>query len=276
MSKDLIRVDATRCHRDGVCIEACPVQILSFPEADGFPAIVEGAADFCIRCGHCVAVCPHGALDHRDVPLAQCLPVVAADAFTPGQVARLLRTRRSIRCFKPEPLERKMLEELIDLARYAPSGHNRQPVRWLVVEQASEVQRLAGLVADWMRHTIASGSPLAAALHLEFVVSAWDKGQDRICRNAPHLVVAHAEREDRTAPQAATIALAYLELAAHAHGLGACWAGYFNLAATFWSPLQQALKLPAGHTTQGAMMLGRPRFRYPRVPLRREAEILWR
>jgi nitroreductase/NAD-dependent dihydropyrimidine dehydrogenase PreA subunit len=276
MPKDLIEVDETRCRRDGVCIESCPVQILAFEDADGFPAVVEGAADFCIRCGHCVAVCPHGALDHRDVPLAQCLPIPADEALTSAQVVRLLRTRRSIRCFQPESLERPTLAGLIDLARYAPSGHNRQPVRWLVVERAPEVQRLAGLVADWMRHTIASNSPLATALHLDFVVNAWEKGQDRICRNAPHLVVAHADREERTAPQAATIALTYLELAAFAHGLGACWAGYFNLAATSWLPLRQALMLPAGHTTQGAMMLGRPRFRYQRVPVRREAEILWR
>jgi len=276
MPSNLIEVDQSLCQRDGICVATCPVQILSLEGQAGAPRLIEGGEDFCIRCGHCVAVCPHGALDHPYVPLAHCQPIADEDAFTAGQVARLLRTRRSIRRFKPEALGRAMLAELIDLARYAPSGHNRQPVRWLVVEQAGEVQRLSGMVADWMRHMIESGSPLAAALHMDFVVAAWEKGQDRICRSAPHLVVAHADREDRTAPAAATIALAYLELAAHARGLGACWAGYSHLAATFWAPVQQALELPEGHAPQGAMKLGRPRFGYHRVPPRREAEILWR
>ena len=49
---------------------------------------------------------------------------------------------------------------------------------------------------------------------LDRVVAAWDAGRDLICRDAPHLVVTHAPKDDLTAPCACLLALAYLELAA--------------------------------------------------------------
>jgi nitroreductase len=148
-------------------------------------------------------------------------------------------------------------------------------VRWLVVQAPENVQRLAGQVAEWMRHLVAEQSPMAAALHLDRVVEAWDKGHDRICRSAPHLIVAHAAKANPVAPAAATIALTYLELAAASMGLGACWAGYVNMAANLWPPLKEALALPEGHVPFGAMLVGRPTYRYQRMPLRNPPEITW-
>ena len=127
-----------------------------------------------------------------------------------------------------------------------------------------------------MRDLLDKGGPLAKALHMDRLVAAWDAGVERICRGAPHVIVAHAPKEERTAPQACTIALTYLELAAPSFGLGACWAGYFNTAANFWPPMQEALDLPEEHVSFGAMMIGYPKFKYQRLPLRNEAHILWR
>lgn len=272
----LLEIDRERCHQDGICAEICPAQIITLDKATDYPALVPGGDDRCIRCGHCVAVCPHGALNHAAMAAADC-PVIDHQRLPDAdQVTLFLRARRSIRRFKAERLNRETLAGLIDAARYAPSGVNRQPVRWLVVQTPQEVHRMAGLVADWSRHLMDEGAPMVAALHLDKMVAAWDQGQDRICRDAPHLIVAHASQADPTAPAAATIALTYLELAAAALGLGACWAGYFNVAANLWSPLKEALDLPEGHTSFGAMMVGRPQYRYHRLPLRNEAEILWR
>jgi len=191
-------------------------------------------------------------------------------------VAHFLRSRRSIRTYKPETVEKDVLARLIDIARYAPSGHNLQPVKWLVVQNPADVQALAGHVIDWMKSLIADNSPLAAMLHMDRVVDAWGQGIDRICRAAPHVILAHAHKDDRTAPAACTIALTYLDLAAASFGLGTCWAGYLNAAALFWPPMQKALSLPDGDISYGAMMVGRPKFRYQRLPLRKEPRITWR
>jgi nitroreductase/NAD-dependent dihydropyrimidine dehydrogenase PreA subunit len=272
----LLQIDFERCHRDGICADVCPALIISLNGDEGYPAVVEGGEERCIRCGHCVAVCPHGALSHAAMASEDCPAIEKEQMPDADQVALFLRARRSIRRYRKEPLDRETLARLIHVARFAPSGHNFQPVRWLVVQAPEEVQRLAGMVADWMRHLMDEKSPMVAAMHLDLVVDAWDKGHDRICRSAPHLIVAHAAKANPMAPAAATIALSYLELAAASMGLGACWAGYFNLAANLWAPLKDALGLPEGHIPFGAMLVGRPKYRYQRLPLRKEPQILWR
>ena len=272
----LLQIDREHCHRDGICADVCPAMIITLDSAHGYPELVPEGAERCIRCGHCVAVCPYGALDHTAMAAADCPVIDRGRQPAADQVAQFLRARRSIRRFREEPLAREDLTHLIELARYAPSGHNFQPVRWLVVETPETVQELAGHVADWMRDLVQEQSPMVAALHLDAVVEAWDRGHDRICRSAPHLIVAHAAKADPTAPAAATIALTYLDLAAASIGLGACWAGYFNVAANLWAPLKEALALPEGHVSFGAMMVGRPKYRYQRLPLRKEPRITWR
>jgi nitroreductase/NAD-dependent dihydropyrimidine dehydrogenase PreA subunit len=272
----LLTVDQEKCKRDGICSEACPMGIIEFKDKDAFPSLIDGGNKLCIRCGHCVAVCPHGAMSHAIMKPEECQSVNVDWLFGPEQVEHFLRYRRSIRNYKNKQVEQETLTQLINVARFAPSAHNFQPVKWLVIYEKDEVQRMAGCVIDWMRHLIKENSPLVASMHLNRVVSFWEKGNDLICRNAPHVIVAHAHKDDRTAPAACTIALTYLELAAPSFDLGTCWAGYFNAAATLWPPMQQELGFPEGNVNFGAMMIGYPKFKYHRLPLRNDAEIIWR
>ncbi|UCF84699.1 MAG: nitroreductase family protein [Desulfobacteraceae bacterium] len=272
----LFVVDPEKCKRDGVCVAECPAGIIELKNKDAVPTPTADADELCINCGHCVAVCPHGALSHTSMTPDQCAPVRKEWLLDTNQVEHFLRSRRSIRTYKDKQVERELLTKLIDIARFAPSGHNLQPVRWRVIYDSDEVRRLAGHVIDWMRHMLKEQPTLARGLHMDRVVASWESGMERICRGAPHVIVAHAPKEERTAPAACTIALAYLELAVPSFGLGACWAGYFNAAATMWPPMLQALGLPEGHICFGAMMIGYPKYKYHRLPRRNEAQITWR
>ena len=272
----LITVNQEKCKQDGICAEVCPAGIIELKGKDLFPALIDGGDAVCISCGHCVAVCPHGAMSHVAMKPEDCPPVRDEWLLNPEQVEHFLRSRRSIRTFKKQLAGQDVLGKLIDVARFAPSGHNLQPVQWAVIYHSDEVRRLAEEVIDWMRFLIHEGSPLVTTLNLKRVVAFWEAGFDPICRNAPHVIVANAHKEDRGAPSACTIALTYLELAAPSFGLGACWAGYLNAAAISWKPLHKALELPEGNVSYGAMMVGYPKFKYYRLPLRNDSKIIWR
>lgn len=271
----LITVDPEKCTRDGICAAVCPARIISLQNKEETPEMVPGGEERCIRCGHCVAVCPHGAMSHESMAAADCMPVKKEFLLDPERTEHFLRNRRSIRVYKDKVIDRDLLVRLIEIARYAPSGHNLQPVKWKIIHDTKDVTRMSALVIDWMRHLIGEKSPLAEMLHMDRAVLAWENGIDPINRNAPHLVMAYGHKDDRTAQTASTIALTYLELAATGFGLGGCWAGYFTAASLFWPPLGEALNLPKDHLCLGALMLGYPKFKYHRMPLRNEPEITW-
>ena len=271
----LLNIDTEKCKKDGICAAVCPPRIIIQKSADHYPEMVPEGGEICIRCGHCVAVCPHGAMNHERMDAADCPPVKNEWLPGPEQTEHFLRNRRSTRVYKDTPVDRDTLVRIVEVARYAPSGHNLQPVKWKIVHDRQDVTRLSGHVVDWMRSLIEQKSPLAEMLHLDRAVLGWEAGIDPVNRNAPHLIIAHGNKSDPTAQTAATIALSYLELAAAGFSLGTCWAGYFGAAALFWPPLQEAMALPTKHTCCGAMMIGYPKFKYHRLPLRNKPEITW-
>ena len=271
----LIEVNPQTCNKDGICAAVCPGNFINFTKGE-FPTPIEEIDKLCIRCGHCVAACPSASLQHAELPLDQCPPVQADFLLSAGQSEQFLRGRRSIRNYLDKPVPREQLQKLIDIARCAPSGHNTQTAEWLVLTDREELNRLVGIVGEWMRWMLANMSEFALSIHLDNALERLEGGEDVVLRGAPTLIVAHAAKTDMMAPQTCTIALAYLELAATGMGLGGCWAGYFNAAMNSFPPMKKALGLPDGHQSFGAMMLGTPKFRYHRLPARKTPSITWR
>ena len=272
---NLLTVNIQTCNKDGICAATCPMGIIEVQKAE-YPTHTAEAEDVCIRCGHCVAVCPTASLSHRDISIDKCPTIQKELQLSSAQCEQFLRARRSIRTYKEQSVPQSELSKLIDLARYAPTGHNSQSVEWLVLGNRDELKHLAGITVEWMRWMLDNMSEFALSLHMDRAIRRWEEGKDVILRGAPIVIVAHAAKDDLRAPTSSTIALSYLELAATSMGLGCCWAGYFHAAATTFPLMMEALPLPEGHQCMGSMMVGYPRFTYHRLPLRKPPEIIWR
>lgn len=268
-------IDPERCTRDGLCAAECPARIIRLLPSDPVPAPEPDFASFCIRCGHCVAVCPTGAFRLPWLTAEDCEEVRAEDRITPEKAEQFLRGRRSIRTYKETPVERETLERLLALACHAPSAKNSQPWHWTVVATPAEVRRLAGLTIDWMRAYIADRPKVAGLLGFTRVVAAWDTGVERVCRGAPHVIVAHADKNWAYGSEDTALALGYLELFATTLGLGTCWAGYFYAAVNAHPPLFEALNIPKRHKAYGAVMVGYPEYRYRRLVPRKAPAVSW-
>jgi nitroreductase len=218
----------------------------------------------CILCGHCVAVCPHGALTLAALPREDFLPA-AKELPAPALIDSFLMGRRSVREFKKRPIARKTLEALLEVARRAPTASNSQKVRWIVVGGAAKVRALSAEVIDAMR---ASGSAPE-------MVARWEGGYDGVLRGAPTVVVACAPQEYGWGKQDCAIALTFLELAAEARGIGVCWAGFLTRVAADYPPLRRALSVPEGYAVCGGLMLGEPKYPYRLVPPRKPLSAQW-
>lgn len=271
----IFTVDREKCNSCGMCVAECPTLVFRIEKDGDVPTPVPGGEARCINCGHCVAICPTAAFSLKKMTPAKCLPISKALLPSAAQAELFLRSRRSIRVYRDKPVPHRLLAKLIDIARYAPSASNGQPVQWMVIEDTAELRRIAVMVSDWMQQMLSKMPRGVDSTTMDSLVQRQKMGQDTVTRGAPHLVLAHAPKTIVSAAQDCTLGLAYLELAAYALGLGACWAGYFQMAANYDKAVMEALQLPEEHRCQGAMMIGYPKYRFPRIPLRNRASVTW-
>src|SRR4030042_3350381 len=125
----LLTIDKDTCTKCGICATQC--NMIIFKEGS-YPRQMPGTDEFCMRCGHCVAVCPTGSLTHKEM-LAEQTPLVEKSLDVSfKQCAQLIKSRRSIRNFQDKAVPKEEIERIIDVARYAPTATNSQDVRWLV------------------------------------------------------------------------------------------------------------------------------------------------
>ncbi len=124
-----------------------------------------------------------------------------------------IKKRRSIRRYKQEPVGEKLLVELIDSARLAPSGGNMQHLRYIVIRTPELVQKVFSLTG-WGGHVRPKRSPEwlkdAPPVFIAVVVSA---------EPLKNLKLIHAD---------AGAAIQNILLKAVDLGLGCCWIGNFK------------------------------------------------
>jgi len=277
----LLEIDKSKCKQDGICAQECPFGLIVLPSKDTYPAIPRLAEAACIVCGHCVAVCPQGALNHARISMEKSPPISKELAISQEQSVQFLRSRRSTRRYKDKPVEKEVIQKLIETARYAPTAGNAQDIVWTVFTEKEVLRHLSQLVVEWMRHLNEQQPDKLSMTYLPSVLKAWDAGANPILWDAPVLVVASSSNtsDSLIADNGLvnlTIAMSYLELAALPLGLRTCWAGIFQAALRKWEQLKTALSLPEGHINHYPMMLGYPRFKYYRVPERKQPMIIWR
>ena len=64
----------------------------------------------------------------------------------------LVKKRRSVRRFKPDPVPDEDIEKIIDAARWAPSGFNTQPWEFVVVREKELKDKIIDAVEEhWLR-----------------------------------------------------------------------------------------------------------------------------
>lgn len=192
---------------------------------------------------------------------------------------RLLTERRSVRRFLERPVAQTLIEQAIELACWAPSAHNEQPWRFVVLNSSEAKERLAQALGKTLRRDL-----LAQGVSLEEIHQRLERSRNRI-QAAPLAILLCLCEEDiqsggterqrkgerEMAIQSVALAGGQFLLAAHALGLATVW-----LCAPLFAPkaAQQALDLPASWQAQALILVGYASER-PAPPLRKSlAEVV--
>jgi nitroreductase/NAD-dependent dihydropyrimidine dehydrogenase PreA subunit len=267
----LITINQETCTKCGLCTQMCG---MIWGKEGGYPRQVPNTDEFCMRCGHCVGICPTGALMHKEMPPDQT-PVIARSLDVSfKQATQLIKGRRSIREYQDKDVLKEVIEQIIDVARYAPTGHNMQEVQWLVINDRVKMQQIKTIGAEWLRFVMKNNKQMAALF--AGIIQQLDEGKDVFLQGAPATVLAFSQKDNPMHAIECGIALGYFELAAKAAGLGTCWAGFFYMCAQTYPDMIKALDLPEGYTPYGGLMVGYPKYMYHRIPARKPARIIYR
>ncbi|KKG13054.1 MULTISPECIES: nitroreductase family protein [unclassified Methanosarcina] len=269
----LISFDAGKCTACGICSMICPENII-MPGESGVPSVPAEYEAFCAHCGHCEAVCPGSAITSSYQAFPPEDDTADTGQVSPDVLTKYVQSRRSIRVFKDMPVEKEKIEAIFEAVRFAPSGMNMQPVKWLVITDAAEINKLAKLTIDWMRMMAETGTDHPLKPFFPALVALADAGLEPICRNAPGLVYAYSENAFGFTDS--IIALTTFDLMAPSFDLGTCWAGLLHLAAVESQPLKEALGIPKGYILQYPMLFGYPKYKYKKIPGRKTADIIWK
>ncbi len=174
-----------------------------------------------------------------------------------------LRSRRSVRRFRPDKVPAEMLDRILETATWAPNAHNRQPWRFVQLASVESREKLVGAMsADFERVLRAEGkSESDIAVQLQ-------RSHDRVLE-APEAILLcldidmldKYEDAPRThgeylmGVQSVALAGGQLLLAAHAEGLAGVW-----ICAPLFTPAEvaKALELQSSWQAQGLILLGYP------------------
>ncbi len=159
-------------------------------------------------------------------------------------VLEAMKSRRSIRKYKPEPIPDGKLQSILEAARLAPSAANRQPWRFVVVQNADCKKALAEAANN--QTFLSDAAAIVAAIGDPDVSARWFEKDTMI-------------------------ALEHMVLAATALGYGTCWIGAFDEEA-----VKRLLKIPAKVKVVALLPIGIPNEAPASRPRKELSEIFFK
>jgi len=146
-----ILIDVNLCTGCGLCIEVCKGFNLS--QKNG-KVIIKNSVYGCIGCGHCMAICPQEAIKISGRWLTP------EDLFNLSnqhenasyeEVLNLLQRRRSIREFEAVPVEKELIEKIIEATQTSPMGLPPSDVNLLIFDSPAKVRQFAEDFCDYLK-----------------------------------------------------------------------------------------------------------------------------
>lgn len=258
----LFKVDTEKCVKCGLCVSDCLTGALGCDE-NSVPKMQNPLR--CIECQHCLAICPHGAISILGKnPEESCnIREINSD-----DVLNLIQSRRSIRKYRQENVNKELIAKLKSMLNYVPTGCNDHKLHFSFIEDIEVMDDFRTKVNEKIT-SILTKKPfeILAQKVNKFAKykNAFLSGEDVIFRGAPHMVVVCAPVDSPCPSQDGIIALSYFELYAKSLGLGTLWCGFAQTVLKLFPEFCEYLQIPKGYQPIYVMLFGNSDVKYQRT-----------
>ncbi|MCC8143851.1 MAG: nitroreductase family protein [Tannerellaceae bacterium] len=163
----------------------------------------------CIRCGHCVAICPTDSVKHAIFPPEKVHGIDHDNLPAPDQLMLLIKSRRSNRAFSKQVVPEGLLDLIVEAAHRAPTASNKQELAFTLITDPEKLKQIIQLTVDVFDEKMKNiNRPVVKALvtrimpdtykmigRLGALVSMVKAGKDPILRGATALLFIHSPKE---------------------------------------------------------------------------------
>lgn len=257
--------------------------------------LFEDQLNRCILCGHCISICPTDAIEYDASERAfEFEEIKTPSSFINYEnFMKFMRTRRSIRNYKKDPVPREGIEAVLEAMKYAPSASNKQSWEFIVLTDEQKITDLKKTVMQLfytLKKLVKMGkyfkiflssnlkervSDPATLISMNSKIERFEKGQDPIFYDAPVIIILYAPKYGSMTGNDAGLSLNHGMFAAHALNLGTCWIGYAQEALRRNKKFRKKLGIPNNMNVHGVLTLGFPSVEYHRAPPRNPLKIKW-
>ena len=259
----MVEINPALCTGCGLCASNCAVHAI-VPNDDG---TYQCNKTWCFACGQCVALCPTGAPSMPGLEAPVPYDSAAFD-LDPQTLLNAMRFRRSIRHFTGEKATRQELELLLEAGRCAPTSSNSQTVGFTVLDAEFEAMR-PKIWKAFARMAQEKGRKLLLRRYENYL--AHPDQPDTLFYGGNQIIVVTSER-----PVDGGLAMANMELMAHALGLGALYCGFATRSIDSDPELREYFGLTDKRKIDSCLIVGRTDLRFQRTAPRNPANAAWR
>lgn len=287
-----VKIDKDKCTTCGLCVKVCKGAPL-FIE-DKMVKVDHNRVFGCIACGQCMAVCPNKAIKvcGRDMTPDDVIELPKPeDRANYESLKSLMLSRRSVRNYKKQRVEREIIEKILEASETAPNGLGSSDVEVLVLDGNEKVEEFTSDLIKVLKKNMWLFSPIMLKIYRPFVgkatydslktfastalktfVTNYDEGKNWLTYSAPLAMLFHAS--PYADPVDPYVPATYAMLTAQSLGLGSCMLGMPNLLLNlFGKKIKEKYGIPLKNKNGIMVIFGFPDIKYSYALKRRFSNI---
>ncbi|MCC7551333.1 MAG: nitroreductase family protein [Methanobacterium sp.] len=135
-----------------------------------------------------------------------------------NQVLETIKNRRSVRRYQDDQIKDEELDDILESAIYAPTGHNNQPWHFTIIQDKGLINQINEGANEVMR-----------GMDIEWIAQMGKTENLHIFHRAPTIIMVSARKDALTPLPDCSAAVQNMLLAAESMNIGSCWIGLAKL-----------------------------------------------